>query len=115
MNGVNASGLGFTYHNHGYEFDKYGSRTAYDRILNDTDPDKVKLQMDMYWVMHAAKTTPKALVAENPGRFVLWHIKDMDVVTRDYTELGNGTINYKNVLPDPEVAGLEHFYIEQGG
>ena len=112
---VTAAGLGFAYHNHGYEFADYGGRSGYDRILQDTDADKVKLQLDMYWVMHAAKTTPRQIVADNPGRVVMWHIKDMDAVTRDYTELGNGTINYQNVLPDPTESGLEYAYIEQGG
>jgi sugar phosphate isomerase/epimerase len=45
----------------------------------------------------------------------MWHIKDMDVKTRDYTELGNGAINYLNLLPDPEKSGLDYYYIEQGG
>ena len=39
----------------------------------------------------------------------------MDVLTKDYTELGNGSINYKKVLPDASISGLEHYYIEQGG
>ncbi len=112
---VNAAGLGFAYHNHGYEFDDYDGENGYELILTQTDPELVKLQMDMYWVMHGPASTPKSLVARQPGRFVMWHIKDMDAVTRDYTELGNGSINYLNVLPDPVESGLEYFYIEQGG
>ena len=112
---VLAAGLGFAYHNHGFEFEKHDGQTGYDIILQDTDPDLVKLQMDMYWVMHSSDTTPKQLVQEHPGRFVMWHIKDMDKETRDYTELGNGTINYVEILPDPEESGLEYYYIEQGG
>ena len=45
----------------------------------------------------------------------MWHIKDMDKQTRDYTELGNGSIDYIKELPDPKRSGLEFFYIEQGG
>ena len=45
----------------------------------------------------------------------MWHIKDMDKVTRDYTELGNGSIDYLQELPDPIESGLEFYYIEQGG
>jgi sugar phosphate isomerase/epimerase len=88
---------------------------GYDVILKETDPKLVKLQMDMYWVMHEAKTTPKELIAKQPGRFVMWHIKDMDKVSRDYTELGNGSINYHDILPNPKKSGLEYYYIEQGG
>ena len=71
--------------------------------------------MDMYWVMHSSKRSPKDLVKDQPGRYVMWHIKDMDKITRDYTELGNGSINYAEVLPDPAESGLEFYYLEQGG
>lgn len=112
---VQAAGLGFAYHNHGFEFEAAGEVTPYELLLRETDPDLVKLQMDIYWVVHAGRTTPQQLVSENPGRFSMWHIKDMDTRTRDYTELGNGSIHYPNILPDPETSGLEYYYIEQGG
>lgn len=112
---VTKAGLGFSYHNHGFEFEDHDGKNGYDIIMSGTDPDKVKLQMDMYWVMHSAKITPKALVKKQPGRFVMWHIKDMDTLTRDYTELGNGSINYLQLLPDPDESGLEYYYLEQGG
>ena len=112
---VNAAGLGFAYHNHGYEFEEHQGETGYDIILRDTDLNLVKLQLDLYWVMHSSKRTPKEWIKEQPGRYVMWHIKDMDKVTRDYTELGNGSINYLEILPDPKESGLEYYYIEQGG
>ncbi len=112
---ITDAGLKFAYHNHGFEFEIGEEKNGYEIILEETDPDLVKLQMDMYWVMHAGKTTPKELVAKHPGRFTMWHIKDMDPVTRDYSELGSGSINYMNVLPDPVVSGMEYYYVEQGG
>ena len=112
---VTKTGLGFAYHNHGFEFEDYDGDNGYEVIIRDTDPELVKLQMDMYWVMHSSKTTPKELVNRQPGRIVMWHIKDMDTVNRDYTELGNGSINYLKVLPDPKQSGLEYYYLEQGG
>jgi len=112
---VNKAGLQFAYHNHGFEFDRHDGQTGYEIIMNETDADKVKLQIDMYWVIHSANITPKALVDKQPGRFVMWHIKDMDATTRDYTELGNGSINYLNLLPDAEKSGLVYYYLEQGG
>jgi sugar phosphate isomerase/epimerase len=112
---VKSAGLGFAYHNHDFEFNLYDGRTGYDIILSETDPSLVKLQMDLYWVMHSSKLTPKEWVKKQPGRFVMWHIKDMDKVSRDYTELGNGSIDYINILPDPIEAGLEFYFLEQGG
>lgn len=112
---VTDAGLGFAYHNHGFEFTDHNGDNCYDIILNETDPELVKLQMDMYWVMHSSSFTPGELVRNQPGRYVMWHIKDMDKVTRDYTELGNGSINYAELLPDPVESGLEFYYLEQGG
>lgn len=112
---VIAAGLGFAYHNHGFEFEDHNGETGFDVIIRDTDPDLVKLQMDMYWVMHSSSYTPKELIAAQAGRYVMWHIKDMDKVSRDYTELGNGSINYLEILPDPDESGLDFYYIEQGG
>ena len=112
---ITNAGLGFAYHNHGFEFIDHDGETCYDIILKETDPDLVKLQMDMYWIRHSSNFTLKELVDWQPGRFVMWHIKDMDKVTRDYTELGNGSIDYTTLLPDPEKSGLEFYYLEQGG
>ena len=112
---VNEAGLGFAYHNHGYEFEDYGGQTGFDIIINETDAKLVKLQMDMYWVMHSSKQTPKELIEKQAGRYVMWHIKDMDKISRDYSELGNGSIDYHSVLPDPKESGLEYYYLEQGG
>lgn len=111
---VNAAGLGFAYHNHGFEFEEHFGQKGYDIILKETDPDLVKLQMDLYWVMHDSQKTPAEWVDEQPGRYVMWHIKDMHKESRDYTELGNGSIDYHSILPDPEKSGLEYYYIEQG-
>ena len=54
-------------------------------------------------------------VCSTPSNNFMWHIKDMDKVSRDYTELGNGSINYLELLPDPIESGLEFYFIEQGG
>lgn len=112
---ITKAGLGFAYHNHGFEFEDHNGENGYDIILKDTDADLVKLQMDMYWVMHSAKATPAELIKAHPGRYVMWHIKDMDKATRDYTELGNGSIDYVEIMPDPVESGLEYYYLEQGG
>lgn len=112
---ITAAGLGFAYHNHGFEFEDHAGENGFDIIINETDSSLVKLEMDMYWVMHSSNYTPKELIDAQPGRYTLWHIKDMDKVSRDYTELGNGSIDYLDILPDPKKSGLEYYYLEQGG
>jgi len=112
---VNKSGLGFAYHNHDFEFVDYDGENGYDIIMRETDPSLVKLQMDLYWVMHSSKLSPSELFSKQPGRFVMWHIKDMDKKSRDYSELGNGSIDFTVILPEASRAGLRYYYIEQGG
>jgi sugar phosphate isomerase/epimerase len=106
--------LQLAYHNHDFEFvDQNGTR-GYDIILKETDPALVKLQMDLYWVARASQT-PHDLFRRAPGRFVMWHVKDVHPVSRDYTEVGNGTIDFTKIWLDAELAGLKHFFVEQGG
>jgi sugar phosphate isomerase/epimerase len=112
---VNKAGLGFAYHNHDYEFHEHNGQTGFDIIIRDTDPTLVKLQMDIYWVARDSKRTAAELIALQPGRFVMWHIKDMDKNNRDYSELGNGSIDFTVILPHAAKSGLEYYYIEQGG
>jgi len=112
---VTAAGLGFAYHNHNFEFEDFGGTNGYDIIMAEADPKLVKLQLDMYWSAHSSKVSTVDLIARDPERFVMWHIKDMDKVTRDYTEMGNGSIEYHQVLSNASQKGLEYYYIEQGG
>jgi sugar phosphate isomerase/epimerase len=112
---VTRAGLGFAYHNHDFEFIDHGGETGYDIIMRDTDPSLVKLQIDLYWAIHSSKFTPAELFSKQPGRFVMWHIKDMHKISRDYTELGNGSIDYSTILPEASRAGLQYYFIEQGG
>jgi sugar phosphate isomerase/epimerase len=112
---VNNAGLGFAYHNHDFEFIDHNGQNGYEIIMNETDASLVKLQIDLYWAMHSSKLSPHELFLKQPGRFVMWHIKDMDKKTRDYTELGNGSIDYTVILPDASLAGLQYYYVEQGG
>ena len=112
---VKQAGLGFAYHNHDFEFTDHNGENGYNIIMRETDPALVKLQLDLYWVMHSSKKSPAELFAQQPGRFVMWHIKDMDKVSRDYSELGNGSIDFSVILPEAKRAGLQYYYIEQGG
>lgn len=112
---VTQAGLGFAYHNHNFEFEDFDGTNGYDIIIKETDPALVKLQLDMYWSEHSSPVSTADLIARDPDRFVMWHLKDMDKVTRDYTEMGNGSIDYHDILSRASQEGLQYYYIEQGG
>jgi sugar phosphate isomerase/epimerase len=109
------SGIAVAYHNGGGEFIPQNGQLPYDVILRETDSKLVKLQIDLYWHAHDTSDPPHALFKRAPGRFVMWHVKDMHKVSRDYTEMGNGTIDYTKIWPDAAMSGMQHFFVEQGG
>jgi sugar phosphate isomerase/epimerase len=112
---IKKAGLQLAYHNHDFEFVEQNGQIGYDIILKETDPALVKLQMDLYWIARGSKLTPNEWFKRAPGRFVMWHVKDMHRTSRDYTEVGNGTIDFTRIWPDASLAGLKHFFVEQGG
>ena len=112
---VKKAGLQLAYHNHDFEFVEQNGQIGYDIIIKETDPALVKLQMDLYWIARGSKLSANEWFKRAPGRFEMWHVKDMHRTSRDYTELGNGTIDFTRIWPDAKLAGLKHFFVEQGG
>lgn len=106
------SGIQLCYHNHNYEFVEQDGQLPYN-ILLSTNKDSVKMEIDLYWVTKAGKD-PIALFNEHPGRFPLWHVKDMDNTPEHYfTEIGNGTIDFKKLFTQANKSGLKYFFVEQ--
>jgi sugar phosphate isomerase/epimerase len=106
------SNIQLCYHNHDFEFEKQDDTYPYE-ILLTTDKDLVKMEMDMYWVTKAGKD-PLTYFKEQPGRFPLWHLKDMDkTAKKDFTEVGNGVIDFKRILKHKDEAGMKYFFVEQ--
>ena len=112
---IKKAGLQLAYHNHDFEFVDQNGQIGYDIILKETDPALVKMQMDLYWIVRGSKITPNEWFKRQPGRFVMWHVKDIHPTSHDYTEVGNGTIDFTKIWPDAGLAGLKHFFVEQGG
>lgn len=108
-----AAGLKLGYHNHNFEFIKYGETTGYEIMLKGTDPNLVDFEMDIYWVVRSGND-PVKLFTEFPGRFSMWHVKDMDKVDNTInTEVGTGTIDFKTLYKSAKLAGLKHLIVEQ--
>lgn len=106
------AGLELVYHNHDFEFIDFNGTSGYDILLRETDPSDLKFELDIYWTVKAGKD-PQALFKQNPGRFIMWHIKDMDKMDKSYTEVGSGSINYKEIFTHAKLSGMKHFFVEQ--
>lgn len=107
------AGIQFAYHNHDFEFEKFdNSRNIYDFILENTSSDLVKMELDLYWISKAG-LDPLVYFEKYPKRFPLWHVKDMKAETKDFAEIGNGTIDFERIFSAGEQAGLQHWFVEQ--
>lgn len=103
-------GLSFAYHNHDFEFAFVDGQVPYDVILDETDPDLVKMEADLYWMSKTGRD-PVTYFQRYPGRFPLLHLKDM---ARDgsITEVGKGVVDFKRILSHATLAGVVYYFVE---
>ncbi len=101
----NAKGIRFGYHNHANEFNELESEVIYDYMLNNTDPDKVMFQIDLYWVQ-VGGADPVSYFEKYPGRFELWHVKDE-------AEVGaSGNIDFERIFNNADISGVKYIVVE---
>lgn len=82
------NGIQLAYHNHDFEFLKMDEENNYyDFILKNASADLVKMELDLYWISKAG-LDPLIYFEKYPGRFPLWHVKDMKSDTKEFTEIG---------------------------
>lgn len=123
-----SNGIRFAYHNHGYGLSKMDGILPLDIILQQTDPNLVWLEMDLFWTT-AGGADPIALLKANKGRYKLMHVKDMKKKVRfsgdggtpnqwtalwgEMTTAGDGVLDLKNILAVAKENGLDHCVVEQ--
>jgi sugar phosphate isomerase/epimerase len=114
---VKAAGMQFGYHNHHVEFKKFGDKTAFDTLFASTDPDLVKIELDVGWAV-AARQDAVAILNKYKGRVVALHVKDIGKLADDphlatTVAVGEGTIDWKKVIGTAHANGVKHYFYEQ--
>jgi sugar phosphate isomerase/epimerase len=116
------NGMIFGYHNHNFEFDTVEGKVPYfDIFLAELDKDLVTMELDLFWTTKAGQN-PVEIIKKYPGRFQLFHMKDMytneapfftTVGVKDFAPVGEGVINFKDILAVKDIAGLKYMIVEQ--
>lgn len=107
-----AAGLELLYHNHDFEYKPSEEDVVLiDYLLENTNPEYVNFQMDLYWVTRAG-ADPLKYFNEYSGRFKAWHVKDMDSQER-FAPVGQGIIDFGKILKQKKEAGMEYYFVEQ--
>ena len=119
---VQKLGMQFGFHNHNYEFQKFGNTTGFDILTQNADPKLVCLEMDCYWITQAGQD-PVAMLKKYGSRIQLLHLKDREagfpttqMLSPDaehITEVGSGTIDWKAVITTAEQTGVKYYFVER--
>jgi sugar phosphate isomerase/epimerase len=108
---VKKAGLTFAYHNHDAEFKAVDGQLPYDMFLTQVDASLMKMELDLAWAIKGGKD-PVEIFAKNPGRFPLWHVKDLSKDFQKVEPMGNGFIDFKKIFANASTAGMKHFFVE---
>ncbi|OQA47341.1 MAG: Inosose dehydratase [Chloroflexi bacterium ADurb.Bin325] len=119
---LSQAGLTFSYHNHSFEFVRFGQQTALELLYAEADPRYLQAELDTYWVQHGGGD-PVAWIRKLAGRMPVIHLKDMVMVeggqdtwsgvTQAMAEIGEGNLNWPAILAACEEAGVEWYAVEQ--
>lgn len=108
------AGIQLAYHNHHYEFSEVEGQRPYDYLLNNTDKELVKMELDLGWVAYANQD-PVELFKKHPGRFPLWHVKDLKKTTNEFVVVGTGDVDFKRIFSHAKESGMKYYFLEQEG
>lgn len=125
------AGIQFGYHNHTFEFvpnNNLGGKISYDFLLENTDANLVKMEMDLCWIS-VTGNDPVSYFQRFPGRFPLVHVKDVKELPKvapaksgeftntnfekdTMTSPGSGVINWKRIFTHADQGGIKHYFVE---
>ena len=99
-------GLKLGYHNHAHEYELCEGKVKWEYMIENTDPDYVFFQMDVYWTTRGGKD-PVEYLKKYPKRIKMLHIKD-DLVIGE-----SGKIDFEAIYKQFYKNGYKDFVVEQ--
>jgi sugar phosphate isomerase/epimerase len=107
------NGLLLCWHNHNKEFIAMEDGLPFEYLMNNTDPELVKCEMDVYWVKKGG-ADPLALLRKYAGRYAILHLKDLGPGTaEDFECAGSGIIDFPGIFREARAQGIEHYMVER--
>ncbi len=104
------AGVKLGYHNHAFEFEQIDGQRPYDVLLKATDPNLVKMEADLFWMLKGG-VQPQAYFEAHPGRFAFVHVKDM-TAGGEMAPVGEGGVDFAAIFALAEKGGIQHFIVE---
>lgn len=110
------AGMKFAYHNHDFEFEKDADGNMFEEtLLKSFTQEQMEFELDLYWVVYAGHN-PVDWFKKYPGRFSMWHVKDLTTNKegkKESTQVGDGTIDFTSIYAQRKLSGLKYGFVEQ--
>lgn len=119
---LSEEGFRLLYHNHNYEFQKVNaSQTAYDYLIENTNPEYVNFEFDSYWPTEAGVSAIDVM-NKLGERLKMYHINDRGtrllkpemtpILKSDSMELGYGNMNLNELCAKALAVGVDAVVLE---
>lgn len=108
-------GLTLIYHNHNFEFRRFGKTTGMELLFEESDPAAFQFEIDTYWVQ-AGGADPVEWIKKMKGRMEVVHFKDMALGENNQqimAEVGEGNLNWKEIITSCREIGARWCAVEQ--
>ena len=107
-------GIRLAYHNHSFEFERYGDRTGFDILYDESDPRYLEAKIDTAWLQKAGADVI-AWIRKLGDRVSVVHIKDYTIKDNEIvlTEVGEGNLNWSGILEACKSVGMKWYVVEQ--
>ena len=104
------SGLPMGYHNHNMEFEKIGDTLIYDALMNQFDPEYIKMQFQVAVISLGYKAS--TYFTKYPGRFISAHLADWSGTEKKNVAIGKGIVNWKEFFATLKTGGVKNIFVE---
>lgn len=109
---LKAAGLTLCYHHHDFEFsEQFGDKSAWEILMEATDADAVKAEIDVYWVKKGG-ADPVEVINRYADRLALLHVKDM-MPDGSFGEVGEGILDWPAIFAAASQTDVAHYAVEQ--
>jgi sugar phosphate isomerase/epimerase len=105
-----AAGIQMGYHNHNFEVQKIDGQLIYDVLMEELDPDLVKMQFQVAVIDEGFKA--QDFFRKYPGRFISAHLADYSTELKKQVPIGQGVVDWEDLFKAAEKTGVQNYFVE---
>ena len=104
------AGIQLGFHNHHAEFQVIEGKLIYDALLNQFDPEYIKMQFQVAVISIGYKASD--YFSKYPGRFISAHLADWSSEKKSSVPIGKGIVDWKKFFASVETGGVKNIFVE---